>query len=95
MASKVLYDATEQEVPDKPRRKKAPFLITIVLRSLSLLWVAPVVAVLVLNFYGWIIGASLACGIRGCSMGYGDPNCSGTVIWTRKFKPPFSWWPRQ
>uniref|UniRef100_A0A093Y158 Uncharacterized protein n=1 Tax=Talaromyces marneffei PM1 TaxID=1077442 RepID=A0A093Y158_TALMA len=73
MASKFLYDTTEQGVPDKPR-KKAHFLITIALQSLSLLWIAPVVAVLVLNFHGWIIGASLACGIRGCNVGYGDSN---------------------
>ncbi|KUL82311.1 hypothetical protein ZTR_09732 [Talaromyces verruculosus] len=71
MASKGPYESVHQGGATE-QRKKTPFFYNLSLQSLSLFWIAPVVAVLVLNFRGWVIGASLTYGIRSCDAGWWD-----------------------
>lgn len=73
MASKSLDENVHQAGATEPV-KKTSFFYNLVLQSFSLLWIPPVVAVLFLNFRGWVIGASLACGIRKCDAAYWDSN---------------------
>lgn len=73
MASKALDENVHHTGATEPI-KKTSFFYNLALQSFSLLWIAPVVAVLVLNFRGWVIGASLTCGIQGCDAAYWNLN---------------------
>jgi hypothetical protein len=67
-------NATEtiHEIADTPRSDDKPRLGRVLLiQFLGLLWIVPIVALLALNFRGYIIGSSLECSIQTC---VADPN---------------------
>jgi len=61
---------TINETPDTPAAaaKKPRFGWVLLFQVLSLIWIAPIVALLVLNFRGHIIGAGLRCGVSRCEV---------------------------
>ncbi|KAI6865022.1 hypothetical protein KC323_g4525 [Hortaea werneckii] len=68
-----------------PLQKSRSWLKTIVLQSLCLLWAAPIVALLVLNFKRHIIGASAWCPNDNCWVQGFSVNTSTTVSRITKF----------
>jgi hypothetical protein len=59
--------STIHEVSAMKLKSRPSLLWTLVSQFLGLAWLAPIIALLVLNFQGYIAGASVSCGLRKCN----------------------------
>lgn len=59
--------STIHEVSAMKSKRRPSLLWTLVSQFLGLAWLAPIIALLMLNFQGYIAGASVSCGLRKCN----------------------------
>jgi hypothetical protein len=61
-------DTHETQTDAPPQRRTLHHLKRAAIQFLALAWLAPVITLLVLNFQGYIAGASIGCGVTTCSV---------------------------
>lgn len=61
------FNSDNSDVPMKPRRGRGSWVWAVVSQVIGLLWLAPITALLVLNYTNFVIGASVWCPKGKCS----------------------------